>query len=331
MTQLDRRLVLTAPIAMAALAATRPAAALPAAPVPFHEPTETIPLWTGTVPGNLRPGVLLKEVNETVPLDKDIPTRRISKVSRPRMSVFPGQQPNGASVLIIPGGGFAYGYYDHEGYDLAYELAQQGITCFVLFYRLANDGWENRPDIGTIDAQRAMRVIRANASRFKLDPERVAVIGFSAGGYIAGSLATRHAQPLYSAADQTDQLSARPNLAGLMYSVLSLDPAIAWNGAAPSLFGGTPTDAQIMTYAPDHNVSSTTPATFLAQADDDNTVPPENSLRFRAALRAAGIPSETHLFVSGGHGFGMKRRPAEPYHIWPTLFVNFARHQGLFA
>lgn len=326
---MDRRSLLLAPLALTAGGAMAQTAAPDTAKTVagWPAPAGTIDLWPKGAPGQLHPQ--MKEVVEETSTDPAVKFRRVQGISKPRMAVFPAENPNGGAMLIIPGGGFSWNYFDHEGYQLADYLNKQGITCFVLFYRLANDGWQNAADVGTIDAQRAMRLIRQNAAQYKIDPKRVGVAGFSAGGFVTASLATRHAQALYAAVDETDQLDARPLIAAPIYPVISLDPAIAYEGTAPSLLGGPATPEQIARYAPDHNVDAQTPPMFLAQAEDDTTVPVANSIVLRDALKAKGITVETHLFASGGHGFGMKADLDRPYHIWPQLLVNFARSQGL--
>ena len=326
---MDRRSLLLAPLALTAgsAMAQTPAPDTAKTVAGWPAPSGTIDLWPKGAPGQLHPE--MKEVVEETSTDPAVKFRRVQGISKPRMAVFPAANPNGGAMLIIPGGGFSWNYFDHEGYALADYLNQQGITCFVLFYRLANDGWQNAADVGTIDAQRAMRLIRQNAAQYKLDPKRVGVAGFSAGGFITASLATRHAQALYAAVDDADQLDARPFIAAPIYPVISLDPATAYEGTAPSLFGSPATPAQIARYAPDRNVDAQTPPVFLTQAEDDTTVPVANSVVLRDALKAKGIVVETHLFASGGHGFGMKPDLDMPYHIWPQLFVNFARSQGL--
>lgn len=326
---MDRRSLLLAPLALTAgaAAAQTPAPDTAKAVAGWPAPSGTIDLWPQGAPGQLHPD--MKEVVEETSTDPAVKFRRVQGISKPRMAVFPAANPNGAAMLIIPGGGFSWNYFDHEGYQLADYLNQQGVTCFVLFYRLANDGWRNAADVGSIDAQRAMRLIRQHAAQYKLDPKRVGVAGFSAGGFITASLATRHAQALYAAVDEADQIDARPFIAAPIYPVISLDPAIAYEGAAPSLLGGPATPEQIGRYAPDHNVDARTPPVFLVQAEDDTTVPVANSVVLRDALKAKGIAVETHLFASGGHGFGMKPYLDQPYHIWPQLLINFARSQGL--
>ncbi|MCR6658519.1 MAG: alpha/beta hydrolase [Asticcacaulis sp.] len=324
-----RRSLLLAPLALTAGGAMAQTAAPDTAKIVagWPTPTGTIDLWPNGAPGQLHPD--MKEHVEETSTDPAIKFRRVQGISKPRLAVFPAENPNGGAMLIIPGGGFWWNYFDHEGYQLADYLNKQGITCFVLFYRLANDGWQNAADVGTIDAQRAMRLIRKNAAQYKLDPKRVGVAGFSAGGFVTASLATRHAQALYAAVDEADHLDARPLIAAPIYPVISLDPAIAYEGTAPSLFGAPATTEQIARYAPDHNVDAQTPPMFLTQAEDDTTVPVANSIVLRDALKAKGITVETHLFASGGHGFGMKADLDRPYHIWPQLLVNFVRSQGL--
>jgi len=196
---------------------------------------------------------------------------------------------------------------------------------------MAQDGWSDPVRVGPADAQRAMRVIRAQAARFHLDPERVGVLGFSAGGFLTTTLATRHSAPLYAPVDATDKLSARPFLAAPIYPVQSVDPAYAYGGVAPSLFGGPPTPAQIREWSPDLNVTASAAPSFLVHAEDDGAVPVANSLRLRDAMVAAKITVETHLFAHGGHGFGVGGQAGSPDGLWLPLFINFARQQKLFG
>jgi len=292
-------------------------------------PGETIELWPHPPAGALHPG--MAEIVEQSSSDPAYSSRRTKGISRPRMIAFPAAQPNGSAMLIIPGGGFAWNYFEHEGYYIADILNRAGITCFVLIYRLAQDGWSDPASVGPADAQRAMRVIRAQAPRFQLDPARVGVLGFSAGGFLTATLATRHSAPFSTPSDATDKLSARPLLAAPIYPVQSADPAYAYGGVAPSLFGGQPTAAQIREWSPDLNVTAAAAPTFLVHAEDDGTVPVANTVRLRDAMVAARITVETHLFAHGGHGFGVSPRPGSPDGLWLPLFLNFAREQKLFG
>ena len=325
-----RRSLMFSPLALVATGVTAQTPA-PTAPtqktVKWPAPSGTIDLWPHGISGQLHAD--MQEIVEDISTDPATLLRRVHGISRPRLAVFPAQKPNGSAMLVIPGGGFTANYFDHEGYQLADYLNGHGITCFVLFYRLANDGWDKPADVGLIDTQRAMRLIKANAPRYNIDAAKTGVIGFSAGGFLTASLATRHAASLYAPVDEADKLDARPQLAAPIYPVQSVDPAIAYSGVAPTLFGGKVTPEIIAAYSPDMNVSATTPPCFLVHAEDDTTVPVANSTRFRDACKAMKIPVETHLFESGGHGFGMKPDPHQPDHVWPDLFINFARRQGL--
>jgi acetyl esterase/lipase len=290
---------------------------------------EVIELWPHPPTGALHPG--MAEIVEQASSNPAYSSRRTKGVSRPHMIAFPAAQPNGSAMLIIPGGGFAWNYFEHEGYYIADILNRAGISCFVLIYRLAQDGWSDPASVGPADAQRAMRLIRAQAPRFHLDPARVGVLGFSAGGFLTATLATRHAAPFYAPVDATDQLTARPFLTAPIYPVQSVDPAYAYGGAAPSLFGGLPTAAQIREWSPDLNVTPTAAPTFLVHAEDDGTAPVANTVRLRDAMVAARITVETHLFARGGHGFSVGARPGSPDGLWLPLFLNFAREQKLFS
>jgi len=324
---LSRRALVQSPLALAGVAAIGVAGT--AAAQTATSPRETIALWPKPPAGQLHPD--MKEVVEQTSSDPAYSSRRMKGISKPHMVVFPAANPNGSAMLVIPGGGFAWNYFEHEGYYLAEALNKAGITCFVLFYRLAQDGWSEPAAVGPADAQRAMRVIRAEAQRFHIDPARVGVMGFSAGGFLTATLATRHETTFYAPVDATDKLSARPLLAAPIYPVQTLDPAHAYEGAAPSLFGRKATEAEIRTWSPDLNVTATAAPTFLTHAEDDGLVPVANTTRLRDALVAQKIPVETHLFARGGHGFGTRRDPGGPGGLWLPLFLGFAREQTLFA
>jgi len=286
-----------------------------------------IDLWPAPPSGALNPK--MKEVIEESSSEPNNSNLRLKGITRPRLALVPASKPNGSSMLIIPGGGFGWNYFDREGYRIADFLAANGVTCFILFYRLANDGWSQPADVGLADTQRAVRKIREQAKTLGLDPNRIGVIGFSAGGFLAASLATRHAVKTYQALDAADMLDARPTLVGAIYPVISLTRPIAYSGLAPSLFADNVTAKTITTYAPSRNVTPNTSPMFLAHAEDDGLVPVDNSLEMRQALVAQRIAVETHLFERGGHGWDMRSGPEHPAHFWPQLFLNFIRRQGL--
>ena len=326
-----RRSLLFSPLALtagAAMAQTAPPeAALPRTRLKWPAPALTIDLWPNGVTGQTHSG--MKEVVEETSKDPAIHFRRVQGITRPRMAVFPAKKPNGSAMLIIPGGGFVWNYFDHEGYQLADILNAQGITCFVLFYRLAQEGWDRPAEVGAADAQRAMRLIRSHAPQFHLDPARVGVMGFSAGGFLTATLATRHAASFYAPVDAADSLDARPMLAAPIYAVQSVDPAYAYGDIGRVLFDRQVTPEIIKTWSPDRNVDAHTPPVFLVHTEVDDAVPVANALALREACKAKGITVETHIFAEGRHGFGVTPAPDQPYHIWPQLFLNFARSQGL--
>jgi len=289
-------------------------------------PTETIDLWPKGAPGSLKTD--RKEVVEERSTDPLVHSRAVSGISTPRLCVFPAANPNGGAMIITPGGGYARIVLDHEGYQLAAFLNTLGITAFVLFYRLPAEGWDKAADVPLMDAQRAMRLVRANAARYKVDPNRVGFMGFSAGGHVCASVMTRYDAKVYAPIDAADSLSARPFLTSPIYPVQSMDKAIAHMGSRDNLLGKSPTPEQIKLYSPDQNVTPATPPTFLTHAEDDGAVPVANSLNLRDALKAQKVIVETHLFPEGGHGFGM-RASDKTWALWPQLFAGFASARGL--
>ena len=324
----DRRAALLAGLAapFAAAAQTAPPKSDKPLPAGLTDPTETIDLWPKGVPG--KPATLPVEKVVERSTDGALTDRAVSGIANPRMAVFRPRIANGASVLITPGGGYVRIVLDHEGYVLARWLAAQGFTAYVLFYRLPGDGWAAGPDVALSDAQRAMRLIRAQAIRNGLDAERVAAIGFSAGGHLCADLATRHAAKTYDPVDGADKLSARPFLAAPIYPVVSMTAPAAHMGSRKQLIGENASPALEAAHSPHRNVTKAAPPCFLVHSEDDGTVPVENSLLLRAALRAEGVPVETHLFTHGGHGYGMTRAIGKPAGAWPELFLTWARSQG---
>ena len=291
------------------------------------DPTETIDLWPAGAPG--APSRLPVEIVEDRATGAAATDRAVHGIARPRMVVFRPAKPNGSAVLVMPGGGYVRIVVDREGYEIARRLADRGWTVFVLFYRLPGDGWAAGPDVPLSDAQRAMRLIRARAGTYGIKPDRVAAMGFSAGGHVCGDLATRFAQNTYPPVDSTDRGSARPDIAALMYAVQSMTLPLAHPGSRTLLLGPSPTPALEYAHSTASNVTSATPPCFLVHAEDDRSVVVDNTLAFRAAAIKAGVAVETHLFATGGHGFGLSKAVGKPAAFWPTLFEEWARAQGL--
>ncbi|RHW16275.1 alpha/beta hydrolase [Sphingomonas gilva] len=305
------------------LAAGPPARAAGSAPA---EP-ETIDLWPAGPPGAPTPLPAERIVQRSA--DPRISDRFVEHVARPRMAVFRPARANGGAVLVMPGGGYVRVVIDKEGHELGRWLSARGYTVFVLFYRLPGDGWAAGPDVALSDAQRAMRLIRHRARDYDIDPARVAAMGFSAGGHLCADLATRFAHPAYAPVDAADALSARTVVAAPIYPVIGMRAPHAHAGSRAQLIGQGADEALEDAHSPHLNVSAETPPTFLVHAEDDGAVPVENSLLLRAALRAKGIPVETHLFARGGHGFGLRGAAGTPASVWPELFLAWAKTQGL--
>jgi acetyl esterase/lipase len=250
--------------------------------------------------------------------------RFVTGIGRPLMTVFRPARPNGAAVLIAPGGGYIRVVIDKEGFEVGHRLAAAGITCFVLRYRLPAEGWDRQADVPLQDAQRAIRLIRARASTWGVDPKRICAMGFSAGGHVAASLATRHAAAVYAPIDEADRLSARPDLSALMYPVIDMAQPFAHPGSREALLGKPPERGAEALHSPQRHLDGSTPPTFLVHAWDDPSVPTENSLNYLAALRAAKVQAEAHIFAEGGHGFGIFLARGKPAAIWPELFLSWA-------
>ena len=334
---IDRRTALFGSLAAAGLtacasrgSAQTPPPATPASPhLTFAEPSETIDLWPGGAPG--APSQLPVETVRERSTDPAYNDRYVFGISQPRMAVFRPQHPNGASVLITPGGGYNWVVIDKEGYEFARLLAAEGVTAFVLFYRLPHEGWAAGPDVALADAQRAMRLIRRRAARDRLDPARLCAIGFSAGGHLCADLLTRFNARVYEPVDSADRLSARPDAAAPVYPVISMTMPTAHAGSRRNLIGENASPERERAHAPHENARPDAPPTFLLHAEDDRSVVVENTLLLRAALRARGVETETHLFPDGGHGFGLRLARGKSVENWPSLFTAWARRKGLWS
>ncbi len=328
---IDRRTALTGlGLGIAAPALARPAtpaAAADTAGVPAAEPDEWVALWPGPVPG--APSSLPQEQVVERSTDPVRPDRIMQAIARPRMAVFRPDRPGGAAVLIAPGGGYSHVVIDKEGFEMGRWLAARGITAFVLFYRLPHHGWASGPDTPLADAQRALRILRQRHAQYGYDPQRISIMGFSAGGHVAATLATRFAAPVYAAIDAADALPARPDAAALIYPVISMHPELAHPGSRERLLGATPPAALELAHSPDHHVPVDAPPFFLLHAEDDRAVPVGNTLAMRAAILARRLAVDTHLYASGGHGFGISRAAGKPVAGWPQLWHAWAQAAGV--
>jgi acetyl esterase/lipase/mannose-6-phosphate isomerase-like protein (cupin superfamily) len=286
-------------------------------------------LWPGGAPGGEG-----EQLSEHV-VDRDNPfglvDRAAHDVTRPTLSVFRPQKPDGSAILIIPGGGYRWVVIDKEGFEGARWFSRKGATVYVLKHRLPHQGWSAGPDTPLQDAQRAMRLIRARAGSDGIDPSRIMVIGFSAGGHVAGSLATRFDADVYAPRDDADRLSARPDSVTLMYPVITMKAGVAHVGSRANLIGEAPAQAMVEKYSLETAPPANTPPTLIIHAADDASVPVDNALAMFGSLRAAGVPSSLHIFESGGHGFGLRGIESDPRSAWPGLVMDWGRKTGVFA
>jgi acetyl esterase/lipase len=236
---------------------------------------------------------------------------RISKVSIPTLTGYWPSNDTGkrTAVIICPGGGYARLAATHEGSDVAKQLNEWGIVAFVLKYRLPDDTIMLDKTIGPLqDAQRALQLVRENAARWRIDPARIGIMGFSAGGHLAATASTHFNTAVIANPNGT---SLRPDFSILLYPVISLTDSLAHMGSRINLIGKTPTEEKVNEYSNEKQVNAQTPKAFLVHAADDKTVKVANSIRYYEALVKNGVPAELHLYQNGGHGFGMNNKTTQ--------------------
>jgi acetyl esterase/lipase len=232
---------------------------------------------------------------------------------------------SGAAVVICPGGGYAGLAMQKEGLEVAEWMQARGIAGVVLRYRCG--GGKNQQPTPLEDAQRAIRLVRARAAEWGVDPQRVGILGFSAGGHLASCAATIFDEGDEGAADPVDRPSSRPDFAVLVYPVISMAEGVTHGGSRRNLLGEDAGEELVEQWSADRRVSGKTPPTFLVHASDDEAVPVKNSLLFYEALTAHKIPAELHVYETGGHGFGMLRGD-RPCDRWPELLEPWLRNRG---
>ncbi len=247
----------------------------------------------------------------------------IRKVSRPQIQVYlPARiKANGAGIVVFPGGGYAGLTFDYEGTQQAQFFVDHGIAAFVVKYRIPSDQTMVDKSIGPLqDAQQAMRFVRLHAAEWNLDAARIGVIGFSAGGHLASTLAT-HFSKAY--VDNPDHISMRPDFLIVVYPVISMDAKITHMDSRKALLGTDPSEDQVRLFSNELQVTKDTPPTLILHAADDRLVDVDNSIVFFEALRRAGVPVEAHLFQKGQHGFFMMPRDE-----WQTAILDWLTSNG---
>ena len=259
--------------------------------------------------------------------DEQIPDRLITQVSNPEMAQVNPDHANGIAMLILPGGGYTRVAWDKEGMETAYAMAKVGYTCFVLNYRMPGDNHPLGSLTALADAQRAMRMIRAKSAELGIN--QVVITGFSAGGHLAGWLATQADRECYAKQDEIDQFSARADLAALLYPVISMDPSITHLGSRQQLLGTLADQALHPEFSVETMVTRETPPCFLLHASDDPSVSADNSVVMWQALKAQKVPVEMHIVEEGGHGFGLRKAQGLPVQAWPQWLDRWIRQHLL--
>jgi acetyl esterase/lipase len=271
------------------------------------DPPASIPLWPQGAPGAVG--------HE----DADKPSVT--------MYVPPADKANGTAVIICPGGGYGFLAMDHEGRQVAEWLNQRGVTAFVLKYRIAPRYHHPAP---LEDAQRALRLIRARAKEWKVDPRRIGIMGFSAGGHLASTAGTHFNSGKADAEDPVERVSCRPDFMILCYPVISFSDPSTHVGSRNNLLGKNSDPSLVENLSNEKQVTAETPPTFLFHTNEDKGVPAENSVLFYLALRRAGVPAELHIYEKGQHGIGLA--PNIPVlSTWPQRLEGWLMERGLLA
>lgn len=259
---------------------------------------QAISLYGGAIPG-AKP-TPADYVEETITREDKIV--RTSKVSKPELYVYQPAMPNGTAVIICPGGGYGILAIDKEGHDVAKKFQEIGVTAFVLKYRLPSDLIMKDKSTGPMqDALQAIYLVRKNADLWGVNPNKIGIMGFSAGGHLASSASVHYADMKI---DNQENISLRPSFSILIYPVINFGQ-YTHAGSVKNLLGETPTDQQRKYFSSEYQVNAQTPPAFLVHANTDKTVPVQNSLRYNEALVKNGISVELHAYQAGGHGFGL--------------------------
>lgn len=244
---------------------------------------DSIRLWSGTAPEALGD----------------------SENARPSILKFSPEQSKQTktAIVVLPGGGYGHLAMGHEGHQIASWLNENGVHAFICDYRHHGKGYSHPAPM--LDAQRAIRTVRSRANEFGIDPDRIGVLGFSAGGHLASTVATHFDDGDANSDDVIERQSSRPDFAILCYPVIALGTSYTHKGSQRNLLGKKPTDEMIRLLSNQLHVTKQTPPTFLWHCSDDSSVPPENSIVFFQALLASGVPAELHIYETGGHGVGL--------------------------
>lgn len=234
----------------------------------------------------------------------------------------------GTAIVICPGGGYGHLAMDHEGHQIGEWLNSFGVAGFILQYRHRNSGAGYGHPAPLQDAQRAIRTVRSRAAEWGVKPDRIGILGFSAGGHLTSTALTHFNDKVYEARDAIDKASARPDFGVLVYPVISLTEPFTHVGSRRNLLGKSASKELMEKFSNEKQVTAQTPPCFLIHTWEDTAVPAENSITFYLALRQAKVPAELHLFAKGPHGFGLGKN-IEGTGAWPSLCRNWMKVSGL--
>jgi acetyl esterase/lipase len=278
--------------------------------------SKIIPLWPGKIPG----AIANPEFKHICDSDANWVWER--NIINPVLEYYPAPKKiaTGVSVVICPGGAYWCLAIRHEGSDIARWFNQIGITAFVLKYRLPSDSiMENKTIAPLQDGQEAIRIVRRHAKEWGIDPGKIGVMGFSAGGHFASTISTHYNEKVYKPIDNT---SARPDFSILIYPVISMDSTITHQGSKDNLLGLHPSRELVSHFSNELQVDSLTPPAFLVHSLDDNVVPVENSMRYALSMRNHKRPCELHIYEKGGHGYGLGRSK-DTESSWPEALKKW--------
>lgn len=307
---IGRRSLLSNLALLTAIGAMPLAGAAPA----LAEEWEEIPLWPGQPPG--RGGVTGPEKLGV----EGAGFGALSNIATPRMRVYRPVQANGAAVVVCGGGGYFRIQLWKESTPIARWLQQRGFTVFELIYRLPNDGWDAPAPF--MDAQRAMKIVRTRAKEFGIDPRQIGIMGFSAGGHLAGFTAFQPQRQLYAGSDMYEKASARPDFSVLLFPVVSLRKPYDTTRTRREIVGDKPDAKAEAAWSLDTYASADAPPTIIFASADDKITPPGHGILLFEKLNAAGASAELHLFRDGGHGWGLGN-PEQVLNQWPDMFVKW--------
>jgi len=284
--------------------------------------SKVIDLWNGKVPGAI--------YNEKFKQNVDTAAGWVDKhsVVNPSLTMYPAPEAkaNGTAVVICPGGAYWGMAVKHEGSQVAKWLNGLGITAFVLKYRLPDDSIMENKSIGPMqDGQKAIRIVRSHAKEWGINPEKIGIMGFSAGGHLASTISTHFDEKVYESEDLT---SARPDFSLLIYPVISMDLTITHWGSRENLLGKNPSSELVKHFSNELQVTDQTPPAFMLHSLDDGAVPVKNSIDYALAMHKFKIPCELHLYQSGGHGYGMGKS-ANTESTWTEACRKWLESRGL--